>query len=71
MSLSVQSGLLKDQSNPINNKKYRQGQSIYEKYTKITLKIGIVAFSFLVVGCNTLQALEPTAILISDIAKAL
>ena len=72
MLLSVLSGVLKDKSNPINDKKSRRGQFIYEKLTKITFTLGIVAFfSFSAVGCNTLKALEPTAILIADIAKVL
>ena len=71
MLLSVLSGVLKDKSNPINDKKSRRRQFIYEKLTKITFTLGIVAFSFSALGCNTLKALEPTAILISDIAKAL
>ncbi|WP_201617184.1 hypothetical protein [Psychrobacter urativorans] len=43
----------------------------HEKATKITFTLIIAALSFSAVGCNTLQALEPTAILISDIKNSI
>jgi hypothetical protein len=49
------------QSNDVKNR----------KATEITLPLIIAALSFSAVGCSTLQALEPTAILISDIKNSI
>lgn len=43
----------------------------YKKTIKTSYILIIAALSFLTIGCNTLQALEPTAILISDIKNSI
>ncbi|MBP2280827.1 hypothetical protein H4W00_001640 [Psychrobacter sp. PL19] len=69
MSSSMQSHL----SKPVHllGCKYQSKDIKNMNATKITLPLIIAVLSFLTVGCNTLQALEPTAILISDIKNAL
>ncbi len=44
---------------------------MYDKFCDIINLLIITAFSVSAFGCSTLRALEPTAILIADIAKAL
>ena len=43
----------------------------HKKLASINLAFLIIIMALSATGCNTLKALEPTAILISDIAKAL
>lgn len=51
--------------------KYQSSDGKNRKATEMTLPLIIAALSFSAVGCSTLQALEPTAILISDIKNSL
>lgn len=62
---------LSHQLNTVNYKTSNHKSAWHEKVTKITFTLIIAALSFSAVGCNTLQALEPTAILISDIKNVL
>ncbi|TXD98004.1 hypothetical protein ES754_03360 [Psychrobacter frigidicola] len=62
---------LKHQSSNGNYKKAWHRKVKHEKATKIVFTLIIAAFSFSAVGCNTLQALEPTAILISNIKNVI
>ena len=73
MSSPIQSRLLehhyslKFKHQPNNNHK----KAVHGKAIKITLALIIAVFSFSAVGCSTLKALEPTAILISDIKNSI
>ncbi len=74
MSSSMQSRLLEHYhllkfQNRSKNAKHKRSR--HEKVTKITFSLIIAALSSLAVGCNTLQALEPTAILISNIKHSI
>ena len=74
MSSSMQSRLLAHHYSPklkhqLHTASDTQGR--HEKVIKITLALVIIALSFSAVGCSTLQALEPTAILISDIKNSI
>lgn len=76
MSFTPQRSLLTPQSNYARAKAFRRqptnhDQTQYSKSNKLISSFIIVALSALTVGCNTLQALEPTAILISDIKNSL
>ena len=54
---------------PKNHANHNEAQ--YKPIKKITFTLIISALSLSAVGCNTLQALEPTAILISDIKSVI
>lgn len=54
-----------------NIKQGFKSDSIYRKTHKLSLSLVLLALSFSTVGCATMQALEPTAILISDMKKIL
>ncbi|WP_321156096.1 hypothetical protein [Psychrobacter sp. LV10R520-6] len=69
MSSSIHSRLSKRRR--LLKSKYQLNDVKNRKATKTTFALIIAALSFSVVGCSTLQALEPTAILISDIKNSL
>lgn len=48
-----------------------KSSSFYRKIHKIGLSFVLVVLSFSTVGCATIQALEPTAVLISDMKNIL
>ena len=50
---------------------YNDKQKRYKTATTLTFTCIIAALSFSAVGCQTLQALEPTATLISNIKNSI
>lgn len=78
MSSSMQSHLLAHHNSPkpehqLHSANDKQGrhEKVIKALIKTMLALIIAAWSFSAVGCSTLQALEPTAILISDIKNSL
>ena len=74
MSSSLQSRFLEPKhllkfKRPSGSANYEKAKS--KEVTKITFALIIASLSFSAVGCSTLQALEPTAILISDIKNSI
>ena len=68
LSMQSQSNYASDKAFRLEQTEIQQNQ--YRKLTKLAFASVILACSFMSVGCNTLQALEPTAILISDIKNS-